>query len=177
MLWLIKTDLTSAGKRHLRDGAPALLLNARALNALLCEGSYFGFQIVAHEIQFIGMTRIGRVECGFRRRESEDQPAMTRVHGLEAEDVAEKCAIRFGVLAIDNDVSANDHLFLRKNPRNFFPGRRTWDYQTTTGIERDRMPLSRTILHSRQLHSSHPARKARLAHLLEHLFHLGVLTK
>jgi hypothetical protein len=37
------------------------------------------------------------VECSFCRRESENQPAMTRIDELEPEDVAEKSAICFGV--------------------------------------------------------------------------------
>jgi hypothetical protein len=53
MFRLIKADLASAGKLHLRDGTPSWFLNFRALNALLFEGSHFGFQIVAHEIEFV----------------------------------------------------------------------------------------------------------------------------
>src|SRR3989475_11405590 len=118
MLWLIKADLASAGKPHLRNGTPSCFLNFRALNALLCEGSHFGFQIVAHEIELVGVTLIGRVDCGFSRRQGEDQPAMTRIHGFETEDIAEKCAVRLGVLTVDNYVSAKDHLPLRKLARN-----------------------------------------------------------
>ena len=80
MLRLIKADLSPTGKPHLGNGAPSWFLNFRALNALLCEGSHFGFQIFAHEIEFVG-TLIGRVDCGFSRRQGEDQPAMTRIHG------------------------------------------------------------------------------------------------
>jgi hypothetical protein len=49
------------------------------------------------------------------RRQREDQPAVTRVHGLEPENVAEEGAVRFGVLTVDNDVSARNHLRLRKD--------------------------------------------------------------
>src|SRR5439155_10658275 len=92
---------------------PSLFLNLRTLNALLCEGSYFGFQIVAHEIKFVGATFIRQVDCGFCRRQGEDQPAMTRIHGSETEDIAEKCAVRLGVLTVNNYVSAGDHLPLQ----------------------------------------------------------------
>jgi len=37
------------------------------------------------------------MECGFCRRQGEDQPAMTRIHGFEPEDVAEKGAVRLSV--------------------------------------------------------------------------------
>jgi hypothetical protein len=56
------------------------------------------------------------VNSSFSRRQGEDQPAMTRVNKSETEDIAEKCAIRISVLTVDNHVSANDHLPLRKPP-------------------------------------------------------------
>src|SRR5437899_12939043 len=110
MLRLIKADLASAGKPHLRNGTPSWFLNCRALDALLCEGSHFGYQIVGHEIEFVDTILIGRVECGFCRRQGEDQPAMTRIHGFEPKDVAEKCAVRLGVFTVDNYVIARNHL-------------------------------------------------------------------
>src|SRR5437899_9482508 len=113
MLRLIKADLASTRKPHLRNGTPSLFLNFRARSALLGEGSHFGFQIVAHEIEFVDATLIGWVDCGFSRRQGEDQPAVTRIHGFETEDIAEKCAVRLGVLTVDNYVSARDHLLLR----------------------------------------------------------------
>jgi hypothetical protein len=123
MLRLIKADLASTGKPHLRHGTPSQFLNFRALNALLCEGSHFGFQIVAQEVEFVGATLIGRVDCGFSGGQGEDQPAVTRIHGFEPEDIAEKCAVCLGVLTVDNYVSARDHLPLRRNAWNFLSGR------------------------------------------------------
>src|SRR5271168_4514142 len=91
MLRLIEADLASAGKPHLRYGAPSLLLNCGALNALLREGGHLGLQIVAHEIEFLGNTIfIGRVERGLCRWQGEDQPAMTRIHGPEPEHITEE---------------------------------------------------------------------------------------
>jgi hypothetical protein len=120
MLRLIKADLAPTGKPHLGDGAPSWFLNFRALNALLCEGSHFAFKIFAHEIEFVGATLIRRVDCGFSRRQGEDQPAMTRIHVLETEDIAEKCAVGLGVLTVDDYVSARDHLPLLRNAQDSF---------------------------------------------------------
>src|SRR5580704_14684917 len=108
MLRLIKADFASTRKPHLHNGTPSCFLDSRELNAPLCERSHLGFQGVAHEIEFVGAILIRRVECGFCRRQGEDQPAMTRIHGLESENVAEKCAVRFGVFTIDNYVSARN---------------------------------------------------------------------
>jgi hypothetical protein len=122
MLWLIKADPASTGKPNLRDGAPSCFLNVRALNALLRERSHLGLQIVAHEIEFVGTVLIGRVKCSFRWRQGEDQPAMTSIHGCESEDIAKKCSVRFGVLAVDNYVRTRDHLLLLKVGSEFLAG-------------------------------------------------------
>src|ERR1700756_2931508 len=114
MLGLIKADIASTRKPHLRDGTPSLFLNFRALNALLFEGSHFDLQIVTHEIKFVSTTLIGRVDCGFSRRQGENQPAMTCIHGFETKDIAEKYAICLGILTVDNYVSTRDHLLLQQ---------------------------------------------------------------
>src|SRR2546427_8660930 len=40
--------------------------------SLTCERFHLGFQIVAHEIKFVGL-RISGVECGFRRRQRSEE--------------------------------------------------------------------------------------------------------
>jgi hypothetical protein len=59
VLWLIEANIASTGKPHLRNGTPSCLLNFRALNALLRERSHLGFQIVAHEIEFVDIVSEG----------------------------------------------------------------------------------------------------------------------
>jgi hypothetical protein len=112
MLGLIKADLASTGKPHLCNRTPSLFLNFRALNALFFEGTHLDLQIVTHEIEFVGTTLIGRVDCGFCRRQGENQPAMTCIHESETEDIAEEGAVGLGILTVDNYVSAKDHLLL-----------------------------------------------------------------
>jgi hypothetical protein len=119
MLRLIKADLSPTRKLHLRNGTPSLFLNVGALNALLCQGSHFNFQIVTHEIEFVSGI-VGRVDCGFCWRQGEDQPAMTGIYKLETEDIAKKCAVPFCVLTVENYVSARDHLSLRRTAGNRF---------------------------------------------------------
>src|SRR6266567_3302937 len=108
---LIEADLAATGKLHLRNGTPSCFLNRGALDAFCGEGGHFGFQVVADEIELVGIaTLIGRVECGFRRRQGEDEPAVTCIHGSEPEDVAEEGAVCLGVIAVEDYVSAGDHL-------------------------------------------------------------------
>src|SRR5580704_17873077 len=110
MFRLIEADLASTGKAHLRYGTPALFLNGRTLDALAREGGYFGFQLVAHEEEFVDSTSFTRrMNCGFCRRQGEDQPAMACIHGFEPEDVAEECAVCVGVFAVEDYMSARDH--------------------------------------------------------------------
>src|SRR6266404_3856293 len=109
MLRLIKPDLASTGKPHLRNRSPSRFLHLRARNALVRERSHLGFQAVANKIKFVE-TLLGRVERDFRWRQREDQPTMPRIHGFEPEDVAEKCAVRLRVFTVDNHVSARNHL-------------------------------------------------------------------
>src|SRR5437762_4629588 len=110
MLWLIKADLTSTGKLHLRNGTPSCLLHIRALNTFLRERSHLGIQVVAHEIEFVRTILIGRVECGLSQRQCKDEPAVSRIRKFEPEDVTKKCAVSIGVFAIENYVSARNHL-------------------------------------------------------------------
>ena len=110
MIRLIKVNLASAGKLNLRNGTPSCFLNFRALNVLLRQKSHFGFQIVAHEIEFVDTILIGRMECSFSPRQRKDQPAMTSIHRFEPEDVAEKCAVRLSVFTVNNYVSPRNHL-------------------------------------------------------------------
>ena len=90
MFRLIKVDVASTGKPYSRDGTPLRFLNFGAHDIFLRERSHFGFQIVAQEIEFMDTILIRRVECGFGRRQGEDQPAMAGIHGWKAENVAEK---------------------------------------------------------------------------------------
>ena len=111
MLRLIEADLASTGQLHLGNGSPSCFLNGRTLNVFLREGGNFVFQVVAHEIEFVDNTTfVGRMECGFCRRQSEDQPAMACINRLKSEDVAKEGAVSLSVFCIDDYVSARDHL-------------------------------------------------------------------
>src|SRR6266403_2639599 len=51
---------------------------------------------------------------------------MARIYGLESENVAKKCAVRFGVFTVDNYVSARNHLLLQPNIGNSATWTRDW---------------------------------------------------
>jgi hypothetical protein len=116
MLWLIKANLASAGKANVRDQTPAFFVYFGEFNALLGKRSHLSFEGSAHEIEFMRTILGRRVECSLSRWEGENQPAMARIHGLESENVAEKCPIRFGIFSVDNYMSARNHMPLQKVP-------------------------------------------------------------
>jgi len=43
--------------------------------------------------------------CNLRRRERKDQPAVSRIHMIEPENITEELAVSFGVCAVEDDVS------------------------------------------------------------------------
>jgi hypothetical protein len=109
VLRLVKADLAPAGEEDFRKRAPSLLVNRRAWNIPLDQGSHLGLQVIAHEVELMRPILSGGVEGGFGWGQSEDQPAMAGVDGFQSENIAEECAIRLGILAVDNDVSAGNH--------------------------------------------------------------------
>jgi hypothetical protein len=70
----------------------------------LFESLDCGLEVVAHQIEFVRAILLRRVDGQLGRRESENEPAFTRVHVRELQDVAEELAVRLGVTAIEDDV-------------------------------------------------------------------------
>jgi hypothetical protein len=55
MLWLIEANIATTGKPHLRNRTRLCVLNFRALDTLLREPSHLSFQVVANEVEFVGI--------------------------------------------------------------------------------------------------------------------------
>jgi hypothetical protein len=110
MLRLVKADFAPAGKLHLGYKTPLRFLNFGAFDAAPRKGSHFSFQVVAHEIKFVDTILIGRVKGDLCWGQGEDQPAVTGIHGFETQDVAQEGAVPLGIFAVDNHVSARNHL-------------------------------------------------------------------
>jgi hypothetical protein len=81
MFRLVETYFASARKPDTGDRPPSLLFHFRTLYALLLKSRYLGLQIVTHEIEFVPAIRFGGMNRHFRRRQREDQPSVTGVHG------------------------------------------------------------------------------------------------
>jgi hypothetical protein len=81
MLRLVETYLASAGKPDPGDRTPSCFLRFRTSDALLAERQYRGFQVVAHEIEFVPVILFGGMNRYLRRGQREDQPSAASVHG------------------------------------------------------------------------------------------------
>src|SRR2546425_2758783 len=112
MLRLIQADFTSAGKTDLCDRTPSGFLHVRHTDTLLSECHDFGLQVVTHEIEFVPLTRVGRVNSHFCRREREDQPPVASVYRGKSEGVPAEGTISRRILAIENNMRTKDHLTL-----------------------------------------------------------------
>src|SRR5438093_12447442 len=106
---LVEADRASAGKPELGDQTPSGFLHVRTPNALRLQCRYLGLQIVTHEIDFVPVVLLGRMNGQFCRRQREDQPSLASVHGWKSKNVPEEEAISSRILAVDNHVRTEDH--------------------------------------------------------------------
>jgi hypothetical protein len=79
------------------------------LDGFLPKGGYFGVQIVTHEIQLLRAIPFGGVNRHFGRRQREDQPSATGIHGGKSQNIAEKCAISLRIPAVYDYMRSKDH--------------------------------------------------------------------
>ena len=106
---LVEADFGAAWEAEFCDGAPTGFFYGRKVDALFCEGSHFGFEVVAHEVELVAAGFFRRDGCGFGGWEREDEPTVAGVDVTETEDVTEEGAVGFSVCAVDDDVGAGDH--------------------------------------------------------------------
>lgn len=52
---------------------------------------------------------VGRMNCSFRWRQSEDQPPVANIDRAKSEHVRKECAVGFRILAVEEDVRAENH--------------------------------------------------------------------
>src|SRR5258708_30262168 len=83
MLRLIQVDVASTGQAHLCNGTPSFFLNLRARNVLLRQRGHFGFQVVAHQIEFVDIIFSpgwNAASAGGREKISQPCPASTELN-------------------------------------------------------------------------------------------------
>jgi len=65
---LVHPKFLSAWQPHLRDPTPRLIVHGSSLDAFRAKFSDRAFDVVAHEIQLVGLALVGRMDREFARR-------------------------------------------------------------------------------------------------------------
>lgn len=110
VLRLVDADFTAARQREARDGAPTLFVDRRALDALRRHRLNERVDVIAHQVQLVRAVAVGRVYGDLSRWQGEDQPAVSGVGEWIAQNITKERAIGLCVFAVDDDVSAVDHV-------------------------------------------------------------------
>jgi hypothetical protein len=118
---LVQPELAAAGKNDGGGDSPTFFMNLGAGDVLGIEGGEGGLQVVAHEIEDSAdqmpaavelppvIAGLGGMNAGFGRRQAEDQPAASGIHRAQVKDVAKEDTVGFGMIAVEEDVRADDH--------------------------------------------------------------------
>ena len=100
MLRLVQADGSPARESNLRDRSPSSLFDVGALDSLLHESVHLGSEVVAHEVQLVPATFVGRMDGQLCRRKGEDQPVVTCIHEGVRQDISKECSIGRSVPAV-----------------------------------------------------------------------------
>jgi S-adenosylhomocysteine hydrolase len=90
-------------------------VNAGTLDAFTCEGRDLRRKIIAHEIELVFAIFFGGMNRALCRRQSEDEPTMTGVNRLKAQDVTEEGSIRLCIFAVNDEMGSKNHRFLPRS--------------------------------------------------------------
>ena len=113
---LIQPDAAAARQADRCVQPPRRRVDLRAADIPVTQRLHDRVDVVAHEIEndaehlVVGMLLrklvviLQRMDGQLRRRQPENQPAMSGIDRFEAEDVTEKRPVRVGTLAVDEEV-------------------------------------------------------------------------
>ena len=101
---LIHTELSAPRQSESSKPAPRLILKSASLNALPLHFGHEGLDVGAHQEELMNVIPVRWVNCYFGRRQPKDEPPSTDIDVRELERVAQECAVRLGVGAVDNDM-------------------------------------------------------------------------
>src|SRR5262249_59689727 len=110
VLRLVDAEFPAARQRQASDRSPSLLVDRRALHFHLLHFGDERLDVVAHQEEFVYVVLVGRMHCYLGWRQREDQPAVTCIDRLVLQHVSEECSVGLSILAIDDDVSAVNHV-------------------------------------------------------------------
>jgi len=117
---LVQSDLAATGQLNCRLDAPGRFFHLRAFDLLGFERLHQILQIAAHQIKYglqqaaisvnhWAAVRFDRMHGKFGGRQREDQPAVAYIDVREFQNIPEEGAIRFRIVAVEQNVSARNH--------------------------------------------------------------------
>lgn len=121
MIRLVQADVAAAGESDLGHRTPTRFFDFRACDALLSESRHLSAQVVTHQVDLVPPIVLGRVHGYLRRRQGEDELIVPGIHRRKAENVPEECTIGSRMLAVDDDVGAEDHCMPPVRPSSIGP--------------------------------------------------------
>ena len=98
MARLIKPERSAARQFDAGQSSPGLLRGFFTRGAGLFQRCHFGIEIIGHQIKFMHVVLIGRMNRHFRRRKLEDQPSLVNVDIFELQDILDERLVRFGII-------------------------------------------------------------------------------
>ena len=113
MFGLIEGKFAATRQRDGCENSPRLLADAGSADALAFELAHRRLEVVAHQVQPMPAV-VAWMNRELSRWQSEDEPAIASIDGVEAEDVAEEGAIGSRVGAVDDHMSAADETVHRR---------------------------------------------------------------
>lgn len=131
MRGLIESNVPAAGQRDGRRVTPRRGLHLSAVNVFFFERRDRSLKIIAHQVEdcsqqlvsgmLLGELALERMKSGLGGRHGEDQPALPNIARAEAENVAKEGAVRFRILAVEQEVRTENHVakYSRDGERRF----------------------------------------------------------
>lgn len=105
---LVNTETAASRQRDAGHPAKGLLMDRLTVNARLGHLLDECIDVITHQIELVDIVLVGRMHGHFRRQQTKDQPTAADIDVWQTDHIAEKCAVGFRIVAVDDRVSAND---------------------------------------------------------------------
>ena len=115
---LVKANFPVAGQLDRRFDSPVFLFDRRAVHAFSLQRCHERRQVVAHQVEDraqklpsaveLTSVAVGRVNPSFCRRQGKNEPTTASIYGAEAKSVTKECSICLRVVAVEENVSADN---------------------------------------------------------------------
>src|SRR5262249_45485694 len=107
---LINAQLATSWQGQPGDQTPSLVLDRQAGDHVLLHLGHKGFDVCAHEIEFLRTVFFRWMHGDFCWRQSEDEPTVAYVDVRQLQSVAQKGAVSLRILAVYDRMRSDNHV-------------------------------------------------------------------